>query len=519
MTTSSLSCAVVGKPEFYGIWIRLSFYLLWFGITLARWIHDPTLFLLLLGTHFLFACAVFLGLLVALTNSPTLSAAEVYLIVVLISGLACYSRLPYYIWRVVTAFRQGLDCGFYYHLGLRDRFYMPGPYAFGVAETVLMICLIGTHLWFWSTGVDSEALYANGKDPDGSGCDLEEQVGFVFQPADLRSPGFRDFIAIIIFAISGGTLITALADAGCIASEGESRSWKRRRRRRERMRMRYSCPYPLPLIPILTSNILTTYTSDGRLGLLRKLQTTSDLAVTPIIISAIESTIMWNGIPGADTANTAAQLIPLLLGIVLLTMIVIQLALIAAGVSQESRNCHEEDNGREHDPSPPVAMAMASISQILTSKQIRKKPSTIYRDLCSRLRPQQHPQHRPQLLAHPLPASSQRPQPQTPIAQTVHNMPKVYSTWVANCCSTTTSAPIRNSDSLVGLLPESFHNTLLDFNTQGKEEDDKTTIKQIQITRSNSKLVCSQSFSKKAFHDARYHFAKKRKKKKKEKRK
>lgn len=235
----SSSCTAVGKPEFYGVGIRLSFYFLWFGITLSRWICDPTLFLLLLGTHFIFACGVFLGLLVALAGSTTLSAVEVYLLILLVSALALYARLPYYLWRVVTVFRPDLDCGFYHHhLGLRDRADMPGPYTFGVAETILMLCLLGTHLWFWSAGVDSDALCATGRDSEGSRCELERQVGFVFKSADLRSPGFRAFNAIIIFAIAGGTLVTTLADAGWIASEGESRSRRRRRRRRERRKIR-----------------------------------------------------------------------------------------------------------------------------------------------------------------------------------------------------------------------------------------------------------------------------------------
>jgi hypothetical protein len=90
-------------------------------------------------------------------------------------------------------------------------------------------------------------------------------------------------------------------------------------------------------------------TSDAQLGLLRKLQTFCDLTVTPIIISAVELTIIWNNIPDVSKANTAAQLIPLLLCIILLVMVVIQLALIIGELSQETNNYHEnEDNGTTH---------------------------------------------------------------------------------------------------------------------------------------------------------------------------
>jgi hypothetical protein len=239
----SSPCFLVGKPEFYGAGIRASFYLLWFGITLARWIWDPTLFLLLLSTHFICVCGVFVGLVISLATSTVLSAAEVYLLILLVSAFACYVRLPYYIWRVATIFRPDLDCGLYYHhLGFRDRGDMAGPYVFGVAETALLVSLIGTHLWFWSSGVDSGALYANGRAPDGSACEPQKQVGFVFKSGDLASTGFRAFNAIVIFAIAGGTVVTSLADAGWIASEGESRSRRRRRRRRERRKIRYRLP-------------------------------------------------------------------------------------------------------------------------------------------------------------------------------------------------------------------------------------------------------------------------------------
>ncbi|KAK4453818.1 hypothetical protein QBC34DRAFT_194351 [Podospora aff. communis PSN243] len=354
------TCAVVGKPEFYGVGIRASFYLLWFGMTLARWIWDPTLFLLLLSTHFIFASGVFVGLVISLATLTVLSAAEVYVLLLLVSAFSCYVRLPYYIWRVATIFRPDLDCGFYYHhLGFRDRGDMAGPYVFGVAETGLLMSLIGTHLWLWSSGVDSNALYANGRAADGSVCELQKQVGFAFKPGDLASTGFRAFNAVIIFAVAGGTVVTALADAGWIASEAESRSRRRRRRRRERRKMR-----------------------DARLELLRKLQTTCDMTVTPIIVSAVELTIYWNDIPNVNTANTTAQLIPLFLSLVLTTMVVVQLGLIIAGLSpNDSCRYQEEGNEQEevsiHYTSRPIFSSAIPITPSSTASPIVPDPVTL----------------------------------------------------------------------------------------------------------------------------------------------
>jgi len=244
MSTNTTQCTIIDKPEFYGLGIRISFYLLWFGLTIARWIHDPNMFLVLLGTHFMFACSVFFGLIAGLANSAGLSAAEVYLDMLFVSGLACYARIPYYTWRVATAFRAELDSGFYYyHLGLRERMQEMGPSIFAFLETGLMACTIAVQLWFWCVGVESASFHNNGKDSTGQYCELQQQVGFVFRPAELRSPGFRAFNSILMFAVMGGTIVVELAEQGCISSEGGS---SRRARRRRRCRRLQNIGYQTP---------------------------------------------------------------------------------------------------------------------------------------------------------------------------------------------------------------------------------------------------------------------------------
>ncbi|KAK1760587.1 hypothetical protein QBC47DRAFT_396577 [Echria macrotheca] len=338
--STTLNCALVGKPEFYGLGIRTAFYLLWFGLTISRWIPSPELFLLLLGMHFIFACAVFLGLVTTLAGNSApvlLSAADIYLAMLLMSGLACYARIPYYIWRVATAFRTDMDSGFYYyHLGLRGREH-GGPLAFSIFETVLMACCIAVQLWFWCAGVDSSAFYANGRGgPGGESCEQpQQQVGFVFKPADLQSPGFRALNSILLFGVAGGTVVIALAEAGWISTEGgSSRSRRRRRRLRRWQRI-----------------------SHARRDTLKRLQTACDLLVTPILISAIELTITWNNISNVNAATTPAQLIPLLVGASFMTLVVIQLCLCGADGGSET---DDESTRRPvlitlpQPPSPPL---------------------------------------------------------------------------------------------------------------------------------------------------------------------
>ncbi|KAK0626895.1 hypothetical protein B0T14DRAFT_121612 [Immersiella caudata] len=108
--------------------------------------------------------------------------------------------------------------------------------------------------------------------------------------------------------------------------------------------MRYfACHVPDPIQKIP----LTDY-SDARLGLLRKLQTTCDITVTPIIVSAVELTVYWNDIPDVNRATSTAQLIPLLFTLVLTTMVVVQLGLIIRGLSPNDCHQHQEEDGEEN---------------------------------------------------------------------------------------------------------------------------------------------------------------------------
>lgn len=228
-TTASSGCSISGNSEIYGLGIRVSFYLLWFSLTLSRWIPSPDLFLVVLGTHFVFATAVFFGLVITAANAKTLSAAEVYVTIMLISALTCYERVPYCIWRMATAFRKELDNRVYYfHHGLVGRENMAGPNIFVITETSLLGCVVGLQLWFFISGVESVALYDVGTAPGGARCALREQYGFLFTASDLRSAGFRALNIILILAVVIGSMVVSLADRGLILPQN-----KRRKRRQK----------------------------------------------------------------------------------------------------------------------------------------------------------------------------------------------------------------------------------------------------------------------------------------------
>jgi hypothetical protein len=58
-----------------------------------------------------------------------------------------------------------------------------------------------------------------------------------------------------------------------------------------------------------------------RLLALRKLQTFVNLAVASTVVAATELTIQWNGIEGVGDLNSAGQLIPMLIGVGLVTRV------------------------------------------------------------------------------------------------------------------------------------------------------------------------------------------------------
>ncbi len=253
-----VQCSIVGIPALHGIGIRLSLYLLWFGFLLSIWIPQPSTFLVLLATHTVIVWAIYIGLVatVATASSSGVTAAEVYVTILLVSGIVVYARIPYCVWRVVTCFRDDLNPGFYYyHFGQREwemtaeRESGGRNNLFAFIEWVFLFAVLGLQLWFWCSGVESDALslrqaYAmTGKNSGGGkefvGCEEQrQQVGFLFAQAELRNPVFRALNVVVVFAVVVLTILVNAKDAAMCGSITRARS---RRQRRRRLRMTYVC--------------------------------------------------------------------------------------------------------------------------------------------------------------------------------------------------------------------------------------------------------------------------------------
>lgn len=86
------------------------------------------------------------------------------------------------------------------------------------------------------------------------------------------------------------------------------------------------------------------------------MQTTVDFIITPILIGAIEATLIWNRIPNANHATTSSQLIPLFLSITLLLFVLCQLLIsIGENIRPPTHNHSSSDssnNTTEHIYAP-----------------------------------------------------------------------------------------------------------------------------------------------------------------------
>ncbi|GAB1315102.1 hypothetical protein MFIFM68171_05312 [Madurella fahalii] len=263
----SAICTIAGNPDTYGLGIRTAVYLLWYAVLIGERLserHARTL----RGAELILASVIFLGLAMTATAGH-LHAAEVYIALLLVSGTV-YLLVP----------RHTTDLVAWIHPKLRPRRQGDG---FGIATVVrclFVVIVIGLHLWFWTTGVDSASIDRALREQF-DGCRQLRQVGFAFGPVELRSGGFRALNILLMLALLAGGVLVGAMKARVM---GKKRS--RRRRRANKL----------------------------RLAILREIETVGGLGLASVLVAGIELSIQWNGVPAASVnqVSTAAQLVPLL---------------------------------------------------------------------------------------------------------------------------------------------------------------------------------------------------------------
>jgi hypothetical protein len=208
----SMACAFPGKPEFYGLGIRVAFYLLWFAAIIASWVARPVVPQIRMVLT-LFVAAVFLATVLA-TGSSQLQTIEIYLLTLLFYG-AYYAYIPLYLWRLASGCSP-----FWNPYGWRR---IEPSRAWSLANFLLLVATTSFQLWFWTTGINVEP------NRDDDGC---PEWGFFFAPVLLRNPLFIALNIVITVVILVCSVVHLMFDVNMI----QPPRWLRKKNRKARKR-------------------------------------------------------------------------------------------------------------------------------------------------------------------------------------------------------------------------------------------------------------------------------------------
>jgi hypothetical protein len=204
------TCGHQGRPDMYGLGIRLGIYIQWFSEILVEFFDEADVSdIRLLGL--LLPGGIILGLLVAIA-SQDVHPADVYTVLQLAAG--CYIFLiPIYIWNALSCCDPQWD-----PLKWTGETKMP---VYDVSNVILLTVISAVGIWFFATYVPIK----------GHHC---EQYGFFFAKIKLDNAAFMVVNIIIYIAIILVCVAIALSWTGFW--DGQFQMRRRRRRRRSHRR-------------------------------------------------------------------------------------------------------------------------------------------------------------------------------------------------------------------------------------------------------------------------------------------
>ncbi|KAI0169366.1 hypothetical protein GGR52DRAFT_518729 [Hypoxylon sp. FL1284] len=259
------TCSFVGRADVYGFGIRIGVYLQWYGVIFAQWLA-PTSASALRRANAVLVGSVFISLI---TLRDALAVPETYVALLLVLGSAVHA-IPEAALRCLARVSSRRH---YHHEQLPQllRFTTAAPRGpgFGALWGALVIAALVYAFWFWFARV-----------PDLGADDPCPRYGFLF--ARVRLDGFA------LFAVDK-LLLFVLFVAAAEAMAHDLRTVPPRRARVE------------------------AGPSFQRLRLLGSL---TELYVAVVFTIAIEVSIVWNGIRGVSSVDTAAQLIPAIFSVI-----------------------------------------------------------------------------------------------------------------------------------------------------------------------------------------------------------
>ncbi|OLN86307.1 hypothetical protein CCHL11_09365 [Colletotrichum chlorophyti] len=289
-----MSCQVEGKPELYGLGIRVTFYIQWFGAIAVEYLEVADLpDIRLIGL--LFSAAAFLGLIIQ-SSMTTLQPVDTYIVLLLAMGIYIF-LVPLYVWKALTCFNPHWN-------PFRWSKETPTP-AFKVLNFTLLLAITSFAVWYWCAYVPENA------------CSTD-QYGFFFSRVSLANKPFIAFNAIMYLVILLVCFVILLLKVGW-----EVPFWRGKKKKRR--------------TKLLARKM--------HVMLVKELKTLSNVAVAATLTAAIELVVSWNDVPDVNYVSGVAQLLPLLVSAGFLVRI---LFLHFAGVSDGSDSSEEDSDEGSH---------------------------------------------------------------------------------------------------------------------------------------------------------------------------
>lgn len=203
------ACQIPGHADAYGLGIRISFYLQWFGMIITSWISESDA----LNFKFLNGLTILATSIGLALNFDVLQPAEIYVVLLILCG-TLYFLFPVFIWRTLTCCRPWWDPERWTRMKL--------SWLFRTATTIMFGILLGLQIWFWCSGV-----YIRPPGTDTS-C---QQYGFLLGQLQLDGSALTAINIIIHIAM---LTLSVWLFCDWIGMFDECRWWRRRKKRKWR---------------------------------------------------------------------------------------------------------------------------------------------------------------------------------------------------------------------------------------------------------------------------------------------
>lgn len=200
-------CQLRGRPDMYGLGIRIAVYTQWFGAVIMSHVDESYLpNIRILGI--LLSAAIVISLIIQAIGK-TLQAADVYITLLLATGLYI-PLVPVYFLRGLTLCHPRWD-------PLRWSAEQPAP-AVAICNFVLLLVVASVGVWYYTTFLPGARR----------GC---MQYGFFFSRVSLGNNAFIAFGAILYIS-----MVIICTGAILRITGFKVRNWRRARRRARRAR-------------------------------------------------------------------------------------------------------------------------------------------------------------------------------------------------------------------------------------------------------------------------------------------